>query len=474
MAARYKILIILSAVFVLGSGLPSVTLANSDDPTFTKDVLPILQRSCQKCHRPGTAAPMSLLTYQETRPWARSIKDRVSQRQMPPWHLDRSIGTYKDDPSLTDQDIDTIVSWVDNGAPQGNLEDAPAPLELAAFDEWVRGEPDLIVSMKNGFTIPAEGPDLFPSEIVDSGLTEDRYMQWVQLITTAHCCVHHEHVYAFVGSDSPNGNEADNVETTHVTEYVMGNNGDDFPEGAGKLLRAGSKFRFAPHYHPWGEEVHDISEVGIKFYPKEVVPELEVTSHRIRTGVGNDWTLNREIVEDYLLRQGYDLDLAADAPVEEFLTEADVNSLAQLSIPPNTVARSERFLRLDTPAMVINFQPHMHFRGQRMLLEAIHIDGRREILTDVPRYEQVWQLTYTYDTPHIFPAGTVLHSVAWHDNTSANRHNPDPSAWIGWGGRTMDDMGTAWTAIAFMTEEQYEKLRDQRDREARAEADDGQ
>ena len=474
MAARCKILIILSAVFVLGSGLPSVVLANSDDPTFTKDVLPILQRSCQKCHRPGTAAPMSLLTYQETRPWARSIKDRVSQRQMPPWHLDRSIGTYKDDPSLTDQDIDTIVSWVDNGAPQGNPEDAPAPLELAAFDEWVRGEPDLIVSMKNGFTIPAEGPDLFPSEIVDSGLTEDRYMQWVQLITTAHCCVHHEHVYAFVGSDSPDGNEADNVETTHVTEYVMGNNGDDFPDGAGKLLRAGSKFRFAPHYHPWGEEVHDISEVGIKFYPREVTPELEVTSHRIRTGVGNDWTLNREKVEDYLLRQGYDLDLAADAPVEEFLTEADVNSLAQLSIPPNTVARSERFLRLDTPAMVINFQPHMHFRGQRMLLEAIHIDGRREILTDVPRYEQVWQLTYTYDKPHIFPAGTVLPSVAWHDNTSANRHNPDPSAWIGWGGRTMDDMGNAWTDIAFMTEEQYEKLRDQRDREARAEADDGQ
>ena len=220
MAARYKILIILSAVFVLGSGLPSVTLANSDDPTFTKDVLPILQRSCQKCHRPGTAAPMSLLTYQETRPWARSFKARVSQRQMPPWHLDRSIGTYKDDPSLTDQDIDTIVSWVDNGAPQGNPEDAPAPLELAAFDEWVRGEPDLIVSMKNGFTIPAEGPDLFPSEIVDSGLTEDRYMKWVQLITTAHCCVHHEHVYAFVGSDNPDSNEADNVETTHVTESV--------------------------------------------------------------------------------------------------------------------------------------------------------------------------------------------------------------------------------------------------------------
>ena len=382
MTGWLKTLSLLAAVGVLGGVLPGTARANDDSPTFTKDVLPILQRSCQQCHRPGTAAPMSLLTYEEARPWARSIKDRVTQRQMPPWHLDRSIGTYKDDPSLSDAEIATIASWVDSGATRGNPEDAPAPLELAAFDEWARGEPDLIVSMKDGFTIPAEGPDMFPSEIVDSGLTEDRYMQWVQLITTAHCCVHHEHVYAFVGTNDPEANEDDAVQTTHVTEYVMGNNGDDFPAGTGKLLRAGSKFRFAPHYHPWGEEVHDISQVGIKFYPKDVTPELEVTSHRIRTGVGNHWVLNREKVEDHLLRQGYDLDLDGDAPVEELMTEADVNSLSQLSIPPNTISRSERFLRLDTPAMVINFQPHMHFRGRRMLLEAIHLDGRREILTD--------------------------------------------------------------------------------------------
>ena len=469
-----KTLSLLAAVTVLSGVHPGTARANDDSATFARDVLPILQRSCQKCHRPGTAAPMSLLTYEEARPWARSIKDRVTQRQMPPWHLDRSIGTYKNDPSLSDAEIATIASWVDRGAPRGNPEDAPPPLDLAAFDEWARGEPDLIVSMKHGFTIPAEGHDLFPSEIVDSGLTEDRYMQWVQLIPTAHCCVHHEHVYAFVGNDNPDANEDDAVDTTHVTEYVMGNNGDDFPDGTGKLLRAGSKFRFAPHYHPWGEEIHDISRVGIKFYPRDTTPELEVTSHRIRTGVGNDWVLNREEVEDYLLRQGYDLDLDGNAPVEEFMTEADVNSLAQLSIPPNTVARSERFLRLDTPAMVINFQPHMHFRGRRMLLEAIYLDGRREILTDVPRYEQVWQLTYTYEKPHILPAGTILHSVAWHDNTAANKHNPDPSAWIGWGGRTMDDMGNAWTDIAFMTEAQYEKLRKQRDREARAQTNDEQ
>ena len=453
----------LLASVVLGSTPVLAAGAAADTPTFTKDVLPILQRSCQSCHRPGTAAPMALLTYEEARPWARAIKDRVVQRQMPPWHLDRAIGTYRDDPSLSDAEIATIASWVDGGVPRGNPEDAPPPMDLAALDEWAFGEPDLIVSMEKGFDIPAEGADMFPSEIVESGLTEDRYMQWVQVLTTASCCVHHEHVYAFTEAENPE--EGDDVDTVHVTEYVMGNNGDYFPEKTGKLLHAGSKFRFAPHYHPWGEEVHDISQVGIKFYPRGVEPELEVTSHRIRTGIGDDWTLNREEVEDLLLRQGYDLPLDGTAPLEPFLNEAAVNNLAQLSIPPHTVARSERFLRLEEPALVINFQPHMHFRGSRMLLEAIHADGRRQMLTDVPRYEQVWQLTYTYEEPHLFPAGTILHSVAWHDNTSANKHNPDPSAWIGWGSRTMDDMGNAWTDIAFMTEDQYqERLKEKLDR----------
>jgi len=451
-----KIVAVHGIIALLATLIPNIASAGQDDvqPTFTKDVLPILQRSCQQCHRPGTAAPMSLLTYDDVRPWARSIKDRVTRRQMPPWHLDRGIGTYLDDPSLSDKEIAVVASWVDNGAPRGNSKDAPPPLKLDNLNEWAFGEPDLIVSMKNGFQIPAEGADFYPSEIVDSGLTEDRYMKWVQVLTTASCCTHHEHVYAYVEGEE---NSDDNTGSVHVTEYVMGNNGDYFLDGVGKLLKAHSKFRFSPHYHPWGEETHDISRVGIKFYPKGVVPELEVTSHRIRTSVGNDWMLNREKVEDLLLREGHDLPLDGDTPLDAFLDENAVNSLSQLSIPPNTVARSERYFRLEQPALVLNFQPHMHFRGSRMLLEAIHADGRREVLTDVPHYEQVWQLTYTYEEPHLFPAGTILHSIAWHDNTSANRHNPDPTSWVGWGGRTMDDMGNAWTDIAFMTEEQYQR-----------------
>ena len=148
----------------------------AEDVTFTKDVLPILQRSCQKCHRPGTAAPMSLLSYEEARPWARAMKEQVSARRIPPWHLDRSIGHFAPDPSLTDEEIATVAMWADSGAPRGNPADAPSPLELTDLQQWTYGEPDLIVSMKDGFMIPAEGPDFYPSETVDPGMTEDRYV----------------------------------------------------------------------------------------------------------------------------------------------------------------------------------------------------------------------------------------------------------------------------------------------------------
>ncbi len=452
--------------FAVVAGLLMPAMANAQNPqgpTFTKDVLPILQRSCQKCHRPGTAAPMSLLTYEEARPWARAIRQRVSTRQMPPWHLDRSIGEYADDPSLSEDEIATIVKWVDSDAPQGNPADAPLPLKFTPLDDWVFGEPDLVVQMKNGFLIPAEGPDFTPSEVVDPGITEDRYVKWVQIIPDAFCCVHHSHVYVEVPEDADKealglGMGSNSEQAVDLIEYAAGNDADLFADGTAKMIPAGSLFRFSSHYHPYGEEVHDRQRVGIKFYPKGVVPKYVVTSHRIRTGVGNDWVLNRERVEDVILRAGHKLGLdEAKMPTGALVEENPLHSVALLSIPPNSVARHERFWPLPKPALIISFQPHMHFRGSRMLLEAIHPDGRREILTDVPNYEQNWQITYTYKTPHLFPAGTILHTVSWHDNTANNRHNPDPTAWVGWGSRTMDEMGHGWTDIAFLTEEQYQE-----------------
>ena len=443
-------------------------------PTYTKDVLPILQRSCQKCHRPGTSAPMSLLSYKEVRPWVRAMETRVSARQMPPWHIDRSIGEYADDPSLTDAEISTIVRWVQGGAPEGNPADAPPPLTFTALDQWIYGEPDLVVEMEKGFKIPATGPDFTPDEVVDPKMTEDRYVKWVQIIPSAHCCVHHSHVYVQIpegadrsglglGMGSNTGNEVD------LIEYAAGNDADIFADGTAKLIKAGSMFRFSSHYHPYGEEAYDKQKVGIKFYPKGYVPNYVVTSHRIRTGLGDHWVLNRERVEDLLLRNGVKLDIDEPSmPTGALVAENPLHSAEFLSIPPNTVARHERFWPLPQAALVISFQPHMHFRGSRMVLEAIHPDGRREVLTDATNYEQSWQITYTYKTPHLFPAGTILHTISWHDNTSNNKHNPDPTAWVGWGSRTVDEMGHGWTDIAFLTDAQYKEELAKRQAQRRA------
>ena len=455
-------------IILAGSGASTATAqtaapARAGAPTFAKDVLPILQRSCQKCHRPNSSAPMSLLTYQDVRPWVRAIKARVSARQMPPWHIDRSIGEYLDDPSLTDKEIDTIVRWVDGGASQGNPADAPKPLEFKPADEWEFGEPDLVVTMEKGFTIPATGPDFTPSEVVDPKITEDRYVKWIQIIPTAHCCVHHSHVYSEApeGSDLSGlglgmGSNTDNE--VDLIEYAAGNDADIFADGTAKLIKAGSKFRFSPHYHPYGEEIVDKQKVGIKFYPKGYKPEYVVTSHRIRTDVGNMWALNREKVEDVILKSGHKIDINEPRmPTGALVEENPLHSATVLSIPPNTVATHERFWPLPENALIISFQPHMHFLGTRMILEAIHPDGRRETLTDANRYEQNWQITYTYKTPHLFPKGTILHTISYHDNTANNKHNPDPTSWRGWGSRTMDEMGHGWTDVAFLTDEQYQK-----------------
>jgi len=430
-------------------------------PTFTKDVLPILQRSCQTCHRPGTHAPMSLMTYKDARPWVRSITQKVTRREMPPWHIDRSIGEYLEDPSLSDREIALIKAWADGGAPEGRAADAPPARSFASSAEWTYGEPDLIVRMAKGFTIPAEGPDFIPEEDVDPGLTEDRYVKWVQIIPDATRAVHHSHVYVDMPDDTDlNGlplRMGSNVgNSMDLIEYGAGNDADIFPDGTAKILKKGSMFRFESHYHPYGEVVHDRQRVGIKFYPKGVVPKVLVTSHRIRTGVGNDWVLNRERIEDLLLRAGHKLSIDEPSmPTGALVEENPLHAAAFLSIPPNTVARHERFWPLPKPALIVSFQPHMHFRGSRMTLEAIHPDGRREVLTDATHYEQTWQVTYKYKTPHLFPAGTILHTTSWHDNTATNKHNPDPTAWVGWGSRTMDEMGHGWTDVAFLTDEQY-------------------
>src|SRR6266404_4511585 len=167
---------VLPALFVVSFALAA------DEVTFTKDVAPILQRACQNCHRPAAIAPMPLLTYQDARPWARSIKEKVLRREMPPWYIDRNIGIsrLKDDPSLSDAEIAVIAKWVDHGSPAGNPADMPPPRQFSAVDKWHIGKPDLIVSMPKPYKLKASGPDVFYDIDVDPGFTEDLYVQAVE------------------------------------------------------------------------------------------------------------------------------------------------------------------------------------------------------------------------------------------------------------------------------------------------------
>ena len=380
--------------------------------TFSKDVAPIFQRSCQNCHRSGSIGPMSLLTYEDARPFARSIKARVSQRQMPPWHVDRNAGTihkFKDDPSLTDAEIATVVSWVDAGTPRGNPADLPPPRQFDDSGRWHIGTPDLIVSMPVEAKIAAEGPDWWANYIAETGLTEDRYIKAVEAKPgpgAAARVVHHE-VASLLG---PNDQATGGI----LVEYAVGKNGDIFPDGAGKLIRAGSKIRFNMHYHSVGEEISDRSQVGIVLYPKGYVP--------------------KHVMNTVLAPNADDLDIPAGADN----------------------VRSDAYYKMDRPSRLVGFMPHMHNRGKRQCLEAIYPNMVVEQFNCV-NYDFNWQIVYNYadDVAPLLPAGTIMHVISWHDNSAANKNNPDPRNWVGFGNRTTDDMARHWLTYYSMSDEEF-------------------
>ena len=270
-------------VIVIGIGLMLPLSARAQDdgssPTFTKDVLPILQGSCQSCHRPGSVAPMSLLTYEEVRPWARAIRDRTAQREMPPWYIEGNVGVrhFKEDPSLSDTEIAAIGAWVDAGAPRGNPADAPPPLELASLDEWRIGTPEWIVELPEEQTIGAVDADHWLNVWADSRLNEDRYIKAVETKPSpgAYPVVHH--VATSMRWEDEDGEEGGGF----LNEYAMGKNGDIFPEGTGRLIKAGTQIRFNMHYSSVGEEIRDRTRVGFQFYPAGHVPERVLISRHV-------------------------------------------------------------------------------------------------------------------------------------------------------------------------------------------------
>ena len=413
----------LVAAGVLIPGLASAGGQDTvDDVTFTKDVLPIMQRACQQCHRPGAVAPMSLLTYDEVRPWARAIRDKTAQREMPPWFVERNVGVrrFKEDASLTDEEIALIGSWVAAGAPRGNPADAPAPVQLASLDEWRIGTPEWIVELPEEQTIAAVDADHWLDVWADSRLTEDRYIKAVETKPSpdAYRVVHH--VATSMRWEDEDGEEGGGF----LNEYAMGKNGDIFPDGTGRLIKAGTQIRFNMHYSSAGEEIKDRTRVGFQLYPKGYVPDRVLISRH----VGDSFDT---------------LDIPAGADN----------------------VRSDGYYVLPEPTQVTGFQPHMHIRGKRMCVEAIQPSGTIETLS-CTGHNFGWHIVYNYDdgVAPLLPAGTILHVIGWHDNTAANRYNPDPKNWVGFGNRSIDDMSFAWMSFFHMPEDVYEQKLAERQR----------
>src|SRR5438093_2269764 len=413
--------VILLMAIAAVSMIPTAALAQ-EQVSFTKDVAPILQNHCQVCHREGTIAPMSLLTYEQVRPWAKAVKAKVIGREMPPWFIDKNVGVqhFDNDSSLTEQEIATIAKWVDAGAPRGNPVDMPAARQFPDEHAWQIGEPDLIVSLPKDLVVKAKGPDWWPDILVDPGLTENRFIKAIQIIPMkGYPNIHHIRTSMVKPEDtSIHGGAVDgNVELqitqqgVFLDEYAIGKGPDIFGEGSGRYITAGTKINFEFHLHSNGKETPINVLLGLKFYPRGYTPKHSVTS----------MTMGSNAVD---LR------------------------------PHEANVRSDGYLSLIKPTRLLSFQPHMHTRGKAECIEAIYPSGRTETLS-CARFEFNWMNNYVYsdDAAPLLPAGTILHTIMWHDNSSENRANPDPDAQITYGLRTVDEMSSAWLSYYYMSEE---------------------
>ena len=405
--------------------------------TFTKDVAPILQEKCQECHHSGSIAPMSLVTYEETRPWAKSIRQRVLARQMPPWHIDKTIGVqkFKNDISLSDEELDTIVRWVDSGAVQGDPKDMPPLRQWNDNNEWKGkkdlGPPDLIIKSEP-YTMAASHQDVWWRPLSNIPLTEPRWLRAVEMrpgTLKGRRITHHAVTY-LVQNDpdslSPGTDPALNARA-YLMEWAVGKGYDLHGPDAGKLLLPGSQISWDIHLHAVGEEIRDDVEIALWLYPKGQEPK------------------HRTYLTGFQALRGFQTSKAAGAS-------------RNVDIPPNSIASSDNYTVLQRAARLENFQPHMHLRGKAMAVEAILPDGSVQTVSYVGRFNFNWMTNYIYDddAAPVFPKGTVIHVTAWYDNTSGNPNNPDPDQWVGFGDRTVDEMGHAWMNVTYLSDEEYE------------------
>jgi hypothetical protein len=415
--------VLLSAAEASSAGVRTVT--------FARDVAPILQERCQECHHKGSMAPMSLVTYDETRPWAKAIREQVIKRQMPPWHIDRTVGVqqFKNDISLTDDQVNTIVRWVDAGAPPGDLKDMPPAKQWGTENEWkaarVLGQPDFVIK-SDPYTMPAHAQDVFWRPTSNVPLTEPRWVRAVEIRpgTLAGRRITH-HATATLVQDEP-GVDPSLGGRGLLMEWAIGKGYDLFRPNTGKLLLPGSQIFWEVHIHSVGEEIRDNVELGVWLYPKGQEPKYRT----------------------YLTA------FHADLPGKP--TNGN-RTTRRLDIPPNSVVESQYDTVLKQSAIIENFQPHMHLRGKAMAVEAILPDGSKQMVSSVNHFNFNWMTNYIYDddAAPVFPKGTIIRVTARFDNTRNQVGNPDPDQWVGFGERTVDEMSHAWMNVTYISDEEY-------------------
>ena len=439
-----RLLCVLSAVFVFSIGGTNFLSAASSvtvdtPPTFTNDVAPILFEKCIICHRPGEIAPMSLQTYGEVRPWARGIREKVLSGEMPPWHADPAYGTFRNDRSLTEEQIDTIVAWVDAGAPKGSDADLP---KLPAFvASWQGGEPDHVIESVE-FVVPPEGQLDTLNFWVPVPFTEDRFAEALELRPGNTSVVHH--LRADLAS-IPEGSrivegililsdgtpeEVDKErranrtsDNTQLLSYVPGRGLQRYPTGTGKRIAAGKHIMFNQHYQPTGRPERDQSKLGLWFSQAPATHEVYMR------GVGSPLK-GTDGTSHYIVEGEQHKAVGGQAGWRGFP-----------NIPPfEEDYRVVGITPVTEPITVYGFSPHMHLRGKDMSWMLTWPDGREQVLLRIPNYHFEWQIHYELEEPLAIPVGSTITSVAHYDNSVKNRYNPAPHKEVYWDSQSWDEM----------------------------------
>ncbi len=434
---RTTIILLACVIASTSIGLPSLSAnTKSKAVTFNKDIAPIFFKSCAECHRPGEAAPFSALSYKDVRPWAKSIREKVVSKQMPPWHADPHVGQFKNNRSLTPAEIDLITAWVDGGAVEGNAKELPPAPKFA--DGWRIGKPDVVLQMQEDYTLAASGPDEYQYFAIATNFTEDKYVQMAEARPGNRRIVHHILAFAVppggkdmsklsraelrkmfdedgpnsifysdgdlrrvkmdakVNDDGCNGKFGEDDAGDVIAGYAPGMPTEVFAPGVAKKVPAGAVLILQIHYSKvTGTEQKDRSVVGLIF-AKEPPQKL-----MIKRGIENIFFKIPAGAERHQVT-------ACWKPKE------DIN--------------------------LYGLMPHMHYRGAAMEYKATYPDGKSEVLLNVPNYDFGWQTNYKLVQPKLIPKGTKIQVTAYYDNSPKNKFNPDPSKVVRWGDPTYDEM----------------------------------